>query len=141
MDGDTDSTPTIDDLAADSPELSPDWGAWCPDEESQVAQDLTAETDAAAAADEHNQETGHSAVATLSLPDAVAVDTGVQLLSFPFCVRYNGRPWRSMIFVAPGPDEAATTAGQVVDRLNQVAARNGFQPLFSATGGGTCPVS
>jgi hypothetical protein len=138
MGGDTDPAPTLDDLAADSPELSPAWGAWCPDEESQVAQDLAVEADASAAAEEHNLMTGHAAVATLSLPDAVAVDTGIQLLSFPFCVRYNGRPWRSMIFVTPGPDEAATTAAQVVDLLNQVATRKGFQALFSATGG-TCP--
>lgn len=138
MGEDTELTPTLDDLVADSPELSPVWGAWCPDEESQVAQDLAAEADGTTAAEEHNLATGHAAVATFSLPDAVAVNTGIQLFPFPFCFRYNGRPWQSMTLMAPGADEAAITATQLVGLLNLAATRKGFSALFSATGG-ICP--
>jgi hypothetical protein len=124
MGEETDSTPTLDDLVADSPELSPVWGAWCrPDEESQVVQDLAAEVDGTTAAEEHNLTTGHTAVATLALPDAVAVNVGLQLSPFPFCFRYNGRPWQSMTIQAPEADEAATTAAQLVGLLNMVASR------------------
>lgn len=138
MGEDTNLTPTLDDLVADSTELSPVWGAWCPDEESQVAQDLAAEVDGLTAAEEHNLTTGHTAVATLSLPDAVAAATGIQKFPFPFCFRHNGRPWQSLTLLAPGADEAATTAGQLVGLLNLAATRQGFPALFSATSG-TCP--
>ncbi|ELP62121.1 hypothetical protein ACKI1I_28855 [Streptomyces turgidiscabies] len=135
MGEDTDLTPTLDDLVADSVELSPVWGAWCPDEESQVAQDLAAESDGTTAAEEHNLATGHTAVGTLSLPNALAVNTDIQLFPFPFCFRYNGRPWQSMTLLAPGADEAATTAGQLVNLLNLAATGKGFPALFSATSG------
>ena len=118
--------------------MSPVWGVWCPDEQSQVAQDLAAEADGTAAAEQHNLATGHAAVATLSLPDAVAASTDIQLFPFPFCILYNGRPWRSMTLMAPGVDEAVTTATQIVDLLNQTATRKGFPALFSATDG-ICP--
>jgi hypothetical protein len=139
MGEDTDLTPTLDDLATDSLELSPVWGAWCPEEETQVIQDLPAEVDAITAVDEHNTSTGHTAVVALSLPNAATAGAGIQLFPFPFCFRYNGRPWQSMIFQAPGPDEAATTAEQIVGILNLSATRRGFPALFSATGG-TCPI-
>ncbi|MEU4876974.1 hypothetical protein [Streptomyces sp. NPDC021608] len=138
MGEDTDLTPTLDELVADSLELSPVWGAWCPEEQTQVAQDLAAEADGTTAAEEHNQATGHTAVATLSMPNAVSVDFGSQLFPFPFCFLYNGRPWQSMTLLAPGGAEAATTADQLVGLLNLAASRRGFPALFSVTGG-TCP--
>lgn len=104
----------------------------------QVAQDFEAEADGVTAAEEHNQATGYTAVATLSMPNAVSFDSGIQLFPFPFCFRYNGRPWQSMILLAPGTDEAATTADQLVGLLNLAASRRGFPALFSVTGG-TCP--
>ncbi|MFF7358810.1 hypothetical protein ACFZA1_40320 [Streptomyces filipinensis] len=140
MGEDTDLTPTLDDLATDSLELSPVWCGWCPEEETQVIQDLSAEVDAITAVNEHNTSTGHAAVVTLSLPNAVAVNADIQLLPFPFCFRYNGRPWQSVIVKAPGPDEAATTAEQIVGVLNLSATRRGFPALFSATGG-PCPIA
>ncbi|MFH9657607.1 hypothetical protein ACH4NF_15335 [Streptomyces sp. NPDC017248] len=140
MGEDTDLTPTLNELVADSSELSPVWGAWCLEEEKQVAQDLTTEQDGISATEEHNLSTGHTAVATLSLPNAVEATVGVQLFPFPFCFRYNGRPWQSMTITAPGVDESGQTAAGLVSLLNTAATQKGFPALFSATGG-TCPTA
>ncbi|TGB11520.1 hypothetical protein [Streptomyces sp. MZ04] len=138
MGEDTGLTPTLDELVVDSAELSPAWGAWCPEDGIQVAQELAAEQDGITAAEEHNLTTGHTAVATLSLANAVEAAVGVQLFPIPFCFRYNGRPWQSMTIMAPGVDEAGQTAAGLVSLLNMVATQKGFPPLFSAIGG-TCP--
>ncbi len=134
--GDDDPVPTVDELVTTAGDVSSGWGVWCPEDEGLISADLVGELDAASAAEEHNAGTGHTAGGTLQLAGVVAVDA--QNLQWPFCLRYNGRPWQSTSVSAPSPEEAADAAAAIVAFLNSRAPQLGFPPLFSATGG-LCP--
>ena len=97
MGEETDVTPTIDELAAESSELA----------------------------------------GILSSDGASSTGDG-QKFPFPFCIRYNGRPKESRIINAPDLDGAIITVNQLVRVANEQAARQGFPPLWSQTGG-SCP--
>lgn len=97
MGEETEVTPTIDELAAESSELAE----------------------------------------ILSSDGASSTGDG-QTFPFPFCIRYNGRPHESRIINAPDLNGAVITVNQLVSLANREAARKGFPPLFSQTGG-SCP--
>jgi hypothetical protein len=71
---------------------------------------------------------------------ALSQDTSVQILPWPVCFLYAGRPAFSIELNAPGPELALLTARQMADRFNQQAANFGYQPLMTAQGG-FCPPS
>ena len=48
-------------------------------------------------------------------------ETGVQMLLWPFCFRYNSMPWWQQTINAPSPDATAITAENVVQLLNKAA--------------------
>jgi len=91
-------------------------------------------------ADETGEPTGPppdidlaSIVAQATAEQASQTDsTTVSNISFTFCLKYQGRPWRSVVFAAPDADLAILTVNQIVNRLNEIAIANGFPPAFSA---------
>jgi len=89
-------------------------------------------------ADETDEQTGPPPdidLASIVAQAQQASQTGtsnVDNISFTFCIKYQGRPWRSWVFAAPDPDSALLTVNQTVNLLNQLAIANHFPPAFSA---------
>jgi hypothetical protein len=122
--------PDFAELASELSDFPFSWIVFCPTENSQIGDSFSDQSDAADAAASHNQETGHSSSA---VPGFQAADgqlsTGVQLVSFPFCIRFNGRPWQSIVLSAPSPELAAQTLSSILAILNRAAGA----PQFTAT--------
>jgi len=44
-------------------------------------------------------------------------DSSIQMISFPFCLLFAGRPWVTITVAAPSPELAATTVDQYVRQV------------------------
>lgn len=67
------------------------------------------------------------------------VQQDTTMLPWPFCITYDGRPYKSQVIHAPDADLAALSIAQLVGRLNRIAQAGQYPPLFAATTG-DCPL-
>lgn len=122
--------PDFAELAGELTDFPFSWIVFCPDENSQIGDGFSNQSDAADASAAHNKETGHSSSAVPGFqPTEGQLSTGKQLVSFPFCIRFNGRPWQSIVLAAPSPELAAQTLSSILAILNRAAGA----PQFTAT--------
>jgi hypothetical protein len=132
------TTPELEKLLGESPEVAVDRVIYCPEEESQLGDVFYTSEEALATAEDHNQANGHNAcVALVSNTEMAEVSSG-QNLPWPFCFLYNGSPYYSLIVYAPSTGEAVDIVEIMLTRWNFAATQLGYQPLFSAVAG-ACP--
>jgi hypothetical protein len=61
-----------------------------------------------------------------------------QLLQFPFCLLFNGKPWQTIIVAAPSPDLAALTMEQYVALINKALVAAHYPPNMCTARSGEC---
>jgi hypothetical protein len=76
---------------------------------------------------------------SLTSAEGSELDTGIQLLQFPFCLLFNGRSWMTISVAAPSPELAAATMDQYVNQvLNPGLVRMGYPRNVCAWRAGEC---
>jgi hypothetical protein len=66
-------------------------------------------------------------------------DSSIQMIPFPFCVLFAGRPWFSVTVAAPSPDLAALTVDQYVRQvLNPALESRRYPPNVCSWSAGSC---
>jgi hypothetical protein len=66
------------------------------------------------------------------------LDTGAQMIPFPFCLLFGGRSWQSITVAAPSPELAATTINQFVQMINGKLVVMGYPPNMCSWNSGGC---
>jgi hypothetical protein len=61
-----------------------------------------------------------------------------QLLQFPFCLLFNGKPWTTIVVAAPSPDLAALTMEQYVQLINAALVNAHYPPNMCTARSGSC---
>lgn len=62
-----------------------------------------------------------------------------EMIQFPFCLRFAGRPWVNVPVAAPSPEDAATTMDQFVRLvLNPQLAKMGYPANICSASAGAC---
>ena len=71
--------------------------------------------------------------------DADGADASDQMISFPFCLQFAGRPWTTIPVAAPSPELAAATIDQFVNQvLNPKLVQMGYPPNICSWRSGAC---
>jgi hypothetical protein len=66
-------------------------------------------------------------------------DAAVQMIPFPFCLLFAGRPWMTLTVAAPSPEDAASTMDQFVRQvLNPQLVRMRYPPNVCSWNAGAC---
>jgi hypothetical protein len=67
------------------------------------------------------------------------LDTGLAVLQFDFCLRFNGQPWVTIPVGAPSPEAARLTMSQWVSQVaNPTLVRMGYPPNMCTFSPGSC---
>jgi hypothetical protein len=77
-------------------------------------------------------------IENLSADESSGQNASTQNLPFPFCVRFLGRQWGTLVIGAPSPDDAATTMDQIVQRANAGLVQMGYPPNTCSWTSGAC---
>jgi len=66
-------------------------------------------------------------------------DSAIQMIPFPFCVLFAGKPWKMFTIVAPSPELAATTIDQYVRQvINPILVKMGYPQNICSWSSGAC---
>ncbi len=70
--------------------------------------------------------------------DSISGGTLNEMVSFQFCLRFNGQPWQTIVVAAPSPELAALTVSQIVQLINDQLVRMGYPPNLCTASSGSC---
>jgi hypothetical protein len=84
--------------------------------------------------------TGFDVLSTLTadLSNQVQPADTVQMIPFPFCLLFNGKPWQTIIVAAPSPELAALTMEQYVQLKNAELVNAHYPPNMCSARSGAC---